>query len=63
MVAFFKILDEETPDADGPLAYLSTHPRTGDRITRLQARADGAAYRPVPLLPGRSWDDVKRLCR
>jgi len=63
MVSFFEILDKENPDLAGPLAYLSTHPRTGDRIARLRNMAAEAAYRPEPLLPGRAWDEVKRLCR
>ncbi len=63
MIAFFRILEKEGPDVTGPLAYLSTHPRTADRIVRLRTLAARAEYKAVPLLPGRTWDDVKRICR
>lgn len=60
MVAFLKSL--ETMDVPDGLTYLSTHPRSEDRIRQLERLAAGMEFAPVPLLPGVSWEDVKLRC-
>ncbi len=62
MISFFEVLEKEGPDLPGGFGYLSTHPRTADRIATLKRLASGLTYKPEGLLPGRSWEDVKRVC-
>ncbi len=60
MVAFLKSLEKmDVPDG---LTYLSTHPRTEDRIRELERLAAGMKVAPAPLLPGVCWEDVKLRC-
>lgn len=63
MVAFFKLIQEEDPDLPGGFDYLSTHPRTADRIATLEKLAAGLTYEPLPALPGRDWEDIRKVCR
>lgn len=60
MVAFLKSL--EKMDLPEGLTYLSTHPRSEDRIRQLERLAAGMEVAPVPLLPEVSWEDVKLRC-
>jgi len=62
MIRFFETLKAQTRGAEPP-AYLSTHPETDERITRLKALAAAAPVSPQPLLPDVKWDEVKNLCR
>lgn len=63
MISFFKILQQENPDLPRGFDYLSTHPRTADRIARLERLAARMSYEPVPALPGRNWANIKKICR
>ena len=60
MVDFFKSL--EKMDLPEGLTYLSTHPRSEDRIRELERLAAGMEVDAVPLLPEVSWEDVKLRC-
>ncbi|MBM3274807.1 MAG: hypothetical protein FJZ00_06620, partial [Candidatus Sericytochromatia bacterium] len=63
MIAFFKVLEKEGAAVPKEFEFLSDHPHTADRIAMLERQAAKAAYEPEPLLPGRSWKDIKQLCR
>lgn len=60
MVAFFKSL--EKMDLPEGLTYLSTHPRSEDRIRQLERLAAEMEVTAAPLLPGVSWEEVKSRC-
>jgi len=61
MPAFFRSLQNRTGDVPGLLRYLSTHPRTAERIARLD-RLTAAAPAGEPL-PNRSdWNRVRSSC-
>jgi Zn-dependent protease with chaperone function len=63
MIAFFESLrrtGRELPDA---LAYLSTHPATGERIARLRELAAAPGGRPAPVLTPDEWAALKTICR
>ena len=60
MVTFFKSLEDlDTPEI---LKYLSTHPRTQDRIRQLESLASEDGFIAVPLLPDVSWAEMKSGC-
>ncbi|MGH9660091.1 MAG: M48 family metallopeptidase [Bryobacteraceae bacterium] len=62
MTAFFRILQQEVGDVSGPISYLSSHPRTEERIAALKRLEEQAGSTPVRLLPGRAWEQVVRGC-
>jgi len=62
MIAFYETMREKGGESR-LLAYISTHPGTGDRIERLKTLAQNQRPNPVKLLPNRDWNDVKRICR
>jgi beta-barrel assembly-enhancing protease len=62
MIAFYESMHTHDSDPSGVMRYLSTHPSTGDRLTRLRALAAEAPAPPVTLLAGYDWSDIKRLC-
>lgn len=55
MARAYRMLERESEDAPRFVNYLSTHPRTADRIAFLEREAASAAYAPEPLLAGREW--------
>lgn len=61
MPSFFRTLQRQSADMPGTLRYLSSHPRTADRISRLDALA-GAAPAATPLLPGTDWLALRERC-
>jgi len=63
LVDFFRTLDTAAPDPGGPLAYLSTHPETTDRIARLESLiADAPPVAPEPVAVPGPWEDVATRC-
>jgi predicted Zn-dependent protease len=61
MADFFATLERQAGDVPRGLGYLSTHPRTAERIERtrqLAAQAGGAR----PLLPEVRWEVVRERC-
>ncbi len=62
MVAMYATLQREASDSPGALTYLSTHPRTADRLEQLKRLAAEARYTPIALLPGYDWPDIRKIC-
>jgi predicted Zn-dependent protease len=63
MLAFFALLQEEAPDTPGVWRYLSTHPRTADRLTKLRALTQAASRQYVKLLPDYDWHEMPAMCQ
>jgi len=64
MIAFYQVLMEKTPHLSGPLAYLSTHPRTEERIQSLKALAAQPGHpQRVKLVPDFDWHQIRALCQ
>ncbi|MBI3596866.1 MAG: M48 family metallopeptidase [Nitrospirae bacterium] len=62
MVGFFETVQKEYGREPEFFRYFSTHPNTSDRIRRLSAMADRAAYKPVPLISTQRWRAVVGRC-
>ncbi len=62
MIAFFETLRAEERRLPAPPRYLLSHPPAEDRAETLRRLAAAAPHRSTPLLPGRDWNDVKRIC-
>lgn len=62
MVAMYELLQRETGRVEPP-PYLSSHPRTADRLEQLKRQASGARYAPIRLLPGIRWTDFRAMCK
>ena len=62
MVAFFETLEKEVGDIPRFLSYVSTHPRTEERIGQLKQMADQTSYESVVLLPDTDWSDIQKMC-
>ncbi|MGH7344167.1 MAG: M48 family metallopeptidase [Candidatus Rokuibacteriota bacterium] len=62
MIAFFDTMRAAERGAPSGTRYLASHPLAGDRVETLQrlAAAHTKAFRP--LLPGRDWADLRRVC-
>jgi predicted Zn-dependent protease len=63
MLAFFALLQQQRPDAPGVWQYLSTHPRTAERLARLRELARVSAPQYVKLLPEYNWHDMHAMCQ
>lgn len=63
MVEAFQMLEAEGRDLTGMLAYLSSHPRSADRVAKLKrlARAPGKPLRPLRLAT--PWAKVIASCK
>jgi len=55
MIRFFDNLEAGAAQMPRLAQYLSTHPRTEDRLERLRRLASQGRYSPAPLLPGQDW--------
>jgi len=62
MVNFFRTIEEQYGDIPDSLEYISTHPRTGDRIQYLKELSAEKSYEPIILLKGIKWSDLKKSC-
>ena len=62
MITFFETLKEEVGDIPRFLSYVSTHPRTEERIEQLKQMADQTSYESVVLLPDTDWADIQKMC-
>jgi predicted Zn-dependent protease len=62
MIAFFESMRAEEHGAPAAARYLASHPLAADRVDILKrlAAARTGGFRPV--LPGRNWADVRRVC-
>jgi predicted Zn-dependent protease len=64
MIAFYQVLMEKGHDLKGPWAYLSTHPRTRERIDSLKRLAEQPGRsQPVKLLPDFDWRQIRAICQ
>ncbi|MGH7255055.1 MAG: M48 family metallopeptidase, partial [Nitrospirales bacterium] len=63
MIRFFQTLQEQEPDLPTSWSFLSTHPRTDDRIERLRQLAVQAPPPSTTLLPHADWAHIKSLCQ
>ena len=63
MISFFERLGESAGREPGVLAFLSTHPRTEDRVSALRAMADAAPPAGAPLLEADEWEALKQVCK
>ena len=61
MIDVYRMLEREGMRMPGVLQYLSTHPRTGDRIEELESLIEGGGDW-MPLLPDVDWEDVRVAC-
>ncbi|MBI5561536.1 MAG: M48 family metallopeptidase [Deltaproteobacteria bacterium] len=64
MAAFFKKLEETRAKYPSALAYLSTHPATGDRVNYLEAEIKTRPFKvkAAPLLEGVDWQKAALAC-
>lgn len=62
MIAFYRTLAATHPSEGETFSYLSTHPRTEDRIAELTRLAGPPPLHPVSLLPGANWKDIRSMC-
>ncbi len=62
MIAFFETLQAAEPGTAAATRYLASHPLAADRVETLKQLAASHTKRFRPLLPGRDWADVRRVC-
>jgi predicted Zn-dependent protease len=62
MISFMRTLEAEHGDAPQFVRYLSSHPRTADRIAELQALATQSRYEARPLLDAAAWQRLRSMC-
>lgn len=62
MISFMRTLEAEHGDGPRFVRYLSSHPRTTDRIAELERLARDARYETRPLLDGAAWQRLRDLC-
>ena len=63
MIAFFETMRAAERDAPTTFRYLTSHPLAADRVETLKQLAEAHKKEFRPLLPGRDWTDVRRVCR
>jgi Zn-dependent protease with chaperone function len=62
MIAFFETLRTAEGAAHSATRYLASHPLAGDRVETLERLATSHTKPFRPLLPGRDWGEVRRVC-
>jgi beta-barrel assembly-enhancing protease len=62
MIGFFGALAAMEEDASALGSYLSTHPRSEDRMAALRALADESPYAAEPLLEDFDWSRMRTAC-
>jgi Zn-dependent protease with chaperone function len=62
MIAFFESMRAAEHGAPTAMRYLTTHPLAADRVDTLKRLAAARTGGFRPLLPGRDWADVRRVC-
>ncbi len=63
MIAFYGIMQRETKDAAGSLAFLDSHPEMAQRIVTLLTMAGPASEEASSLFSRDDWKDIRALCR
>jgi predicted Zn-dependent protease len=62
MISFMRTLQEEHGDLPQFVRYVSSHPRTADRIAELEGLASQTRGESKPLLDAAAWDRLQRVC-
>jgi predicted Zn-dependent protease len=63
MIDFFEALERKERDPSGLMKYLSSHPGTSDRISRLRRLAAAAPPARRPALPQEEWLAIRSICK
>ncbi len=63
MIAAYSGLQQKAEKQGEPPIYLSSHPRTAERLAQLRQMAAQARYTPIRLLPDVSWAQIREMCR
>ena len=63
MVAAYSGLQQMAEKRGEPPIYLSSHPRTAERLAQLKRMAAEARYTPIRLLPDVRWAKIREMCR
>jgi predicted Zn-dependent protease len=63
MVDFFEALERKGRDPAGLLKYLSSHPGTSDRVSRLRRIAAAAPPTRRPALDPEEWTALRAICK
>jgi predicted Zn-dependent protease len=63
MVDFFEALERKGRDPAGLLKYLSSHPGTSDRVSRLRRIAAAAPPTRRPALGPEEWTALRAICK
>jgi predicted Zn-dependent protease len=62
MISFMRTLDDENGGPPEFARYLSSHPRTADRVAELEALAAQPPNAARPLLDAEAWQRLRALC-
>jgi len=62
MISFFELVDKQEKELPAILSYISTHPRTTERIEKLKTLAAASREKPTKLLANYDWKDIKKIC-
>ncbi|HUF77003.1 MAG TPA: M48 family metallopeptidase [Longimicrobiales bacterium] len=62
MIGFFATLAESETETSGLATYLSTHPRSEDRMETLRQLAAASPYTAEPLLEDVDWSRMRASC-
>ncbi|OGQ52259.1 MAG: hypothetical protein A3J24_02755 [Deltaproteobacteria bacterium RIFCSPLOWO2_02_FULL_53_8] len=64
MAAFFKVIEKREKKVKIPkvFSYISTHPDTAGRISRIEAAINANPYAAQPLLPDVAWEEARYVC-
>jgi beta-barrel assembly-enhancing protease len=62
MVAFMRTLETRHGGGARLVSYLSSHPRTADRVAALEGAATRGRAKSRPVLDGAAWDRVRAMC-
>lgn len=63
MIDFFEALERKEGDSSGLLKYLSSHPGTADRVTRLRRLAAATPAARRPALEPAEWTALRAICK
>ena len=62
MIAFFENMRAAERGAPSATRYLTSHPLAAERVETLKQLAASHSRGFRPLLPGRDWTDLRRVC-
>jgi predicted Zn-dependent protease len=62
MVSFMRTLDAQESGTPRVVSYLSTHPQTADRVTRLEELARDGTFPAEPVMSPEDWAAARAVC-